>query len=75
MSVALRKLLQEGRGEVRLYTSLQQKEQAMGTSMIRYPVKEFSILYVGRCKPLGSLNAFLSYASQLSGADSVSVFT
>ena len=37
---------------------------------IRYQVKEFSILFMGRCKPLGSLNTFLSYAPQLSGAKS-----
>ena len=35
--------------------SLQQKEQAVWTSKTRYQVKEFSILCVGRCKPLGSL--------------------
>ena len=36
---------------------------------IRYQVKEFCILLcMGRCKPLGSLNSFLSYAPQLSGA-------
>ena len=38
-------------------------------------VKEFSILYMGRCRPLGSLNSFLSYAPQLSGASAVSLFT
>ena len=31
--------------------------------------------YMGRCKPLGSLNSFLSYACQLSGANPVSLFT
>ena len=35
----------------------------------------FSILCMGRCKPLGSLNLFLSYAPQLSGANPVSLFT
>ena len=30
-------------------------------------VKEFSVLCMGRCKNLGSLKLFLSYASQLSG--------
>ena len=31
-------------------------------------MKEFSIfLFMGRCKSLGSLKSFLSYASQLSG--------
>ena len=42
------------------------------TSKIRYQVKEVSILCMGRCKPLGSLN---SYASQLSGVNPVSLFT
>ena len=30
---------------------------------------------MGRCRPLGSLNSFLSYAPQLSGASAVSLFT
>ena len=64
ISEALRKLLQRGR--VRLYTSLQQREQAVWTSKIRYQVKEFGILCMGRCKSLGSLNSFLSYTPQLS---------
>ena len=58
----------EAGGGVRLYTSLQQREQAVWTSKIRSKVKEFSILCMGRCKPLGSLNSFFSYAPQLSGA-------
>ena len=38
---------------------------------LRYWVKEFAIpLCKGKCKLLGSLNSFLSYASQLSGAKS-----
>ena len=40
-------------------------------SKIRYQVKEFNMLCMGRCKPLGSLNSFLSYAP-LSGANPVS---
>ena len=64
ISVALRKLLQGDRGEVELNTSLQQREQAVWTSKIRYQVKEFSLLCMGRCKPLGLLNSFLSYALQ-----------
>ena len=32
-----------------------------------YQVKEFSILCMGRCRPLGPLSSFLSYALQLSG--------
>ena len=64
ISEALRKLLQRGR--VRLYTRLQQREQAVWTSKIRYQVKEFGILCMGRCKSLGSLNSFFSYTPQLS---------
>ena len=37
---------------------------------IRYQVKEFSILCMGRCKSLGSLNSLISYAPQLAGARS-----
>ena len=44
-------------------------------SKVTYQVKEFSILCTGRCKPLGSLNSFLSYAPQLSGANPVSLLT
>ena len=75
ISVTLRKLLEGGSsGEVRLYTSLQQREQAVWTLKVRYQVREFIILCMGRCKPLGSLNSFLSYASQLSGAKSCFLF-
>ena len=56
----------KGGGEISLYTSLQQRKQAVWTSRIRYQVKEFSILCLGRCKPLGPLNSFLSYASPVS---------
>ena len=45
------------------------------TSKTRYQVKEFSSLCIGRCKPLGSLYSFLSYAPQLSGVNLVSLFT
>ena len=69
ISVALRKLLQGGRGEVRLYTTLQQRKQAVWTSKVRYQVKEFSILCAGRCKPLGSLNSLPSHTPQLSGTN------
>ena len=55
----------EAGGEVRLYKSLQQREKTVWKSQIRYSVKEFSILWMGRCKPLGSLNSFLSCAAQL----------
>ena len=68
ISVALRKLLQGGRSRgVRPHTTLQQREQAVWTSKIRCHVKQFRILCMGRCKPLGPLNSLLSYATQLSG--------
>ena len=64
---------------VRLYTSLQQREQAVWTSKNRYQVKEFMygicFLCMERCKPLGPLSSFLSYAAQLSGANPVFLFT
>ena len=63
---------QEGESD---YICLQQREQAAWTSKIRYQVKEFSILCTGRRKPLVSLNLFLSFAPQLSGANPVSLFT
>ena len=75
ISVTLRKLLEGSRGEVRLYTSLQQRQQAVWTLKVRYQVREFIMLCIGRCKPLGSLNSFLSYASQLSGANPVFLLT
>ena len=50
-------MLQGGRS--RLYTSLRQRGQAVWTTKIRYQVKEFNILCVGRCK-----------SPQLSGAKS-----
>ena len=74
ISVALGKMLQASRKQVRLYSNLQQREQAVWTTEIKYQVKEFSILCMGRCKPLGSLNPFLSYAPQLSGANPVFLF-
>ena len=64
----------EGR-EVRLQTSLQQRKQAIWTSKIRCQVKEFNILCLGRCKPLGSLNSVLSNEPQLSGANPLSWLT
>ena len=42
LGVALRKLLQIGRGEVRLHTSLQQREQKVWTSKIRYQVRNLA---------------------------------
>ena len=41
-------------GEVRLYISLQPREQPVWTSKVRYPVKGFSILCMGRSS-LGAL--------------------
>ena len=49
----------------RVYTSLQQREQEVCTSKIRYQVKEFSILFMRKCKTLGSLNSVLSCVPQL----------
>ena len=74
VSVALRNC-SRGRGKVRLNTSLQQRKQAVWTLKIRYQVKEFSILCMGRCKPLGSLNSLLSNAPQLSGTNPVSLLS
>ena len=58
ISVALRKLLQGGRrGTQAIYKQrlyMQQREQSVWTSKIKYQVKEFSILYMGRCRPLAS---------------------
>ena len=62
-------------GKVRLYPTLQLREQPVWISKVRYQVKEFSILCMGRCKPLVSLNSFLSYAPQLSGTNPVLLFT
>ena len=75
ISVALRNLLQGGRrGSQAIYKSA---TQAIGNLniKIRYQVKDFSILCIGRCKLLGSVNSFPSYAPQLSGANPVSLFT
>ena len=60
---------------IRLHTDIQQREQAVWTSKIRYQIKEFSIVCMGRFKPLGSLNSLLSYVPQLSGPNPVSLFT
>ena len=40
-----------------------------------HQISVFSILCMGRCKPLGSPNLFLSYVPQLSGASPVSLVT
>ena len=63
----------KGRGEVDLYEVYnkgcrQSEHQSSG-------IKEFNILCMGRCKPMGSLNSLLSNAPQLSGANLVSLFT
>ena len=61
------------REEVGLYTS---STKGAGRLNIKdqYQVKEFSILCMGRCKSLESLNSFLSYAPQLPGANPVALF-
>ena len=48
----------EAGGELRLHTSFQQWKQAVWTSKIRYQVKECSILCMGKCKPLDSMDSF-----------------
>ena len=58
----------------RLQTSLQQREPAIWTLKIRYQVKEFSILCMGRGKHLVSLNSFHMHLSYL-GTNPVSLFT
>ena len=68
-SVALRKLLQGGRRWSWAIHKFATKEQPIRTTTISCQVKEFSILCMGRCKPLGSLSSFLSYVFQLSGAN------
>ena len=65
----------EAGGEVSLYTSLQQRQQADWTSKVRYQVKEVSILLLGRCKPLDSLDSFLPHTAPPSGANPGSLFT
>ena len=79
ISVALRKLLQEDRrGSQTIYKSatkpagnLKIKDYDL-VRKTRYQVKEFSVLpCIGRCKPLSSLNSFLSYATQFWGPNPV----
>ena len=77
ISVALRKLLQGGRrGSQATYkfatkgTGSLNIEDYCQVRKISYQVKEFSVLCVGRCKPLGSQSSFLSCAPQLSGTRS-----
>ena len=60
---------------VRLHTNLQQREQAVWTSKIRYQIKKFSIGCMGRFKPPGWLNSLLSYVPQLCGPSPVSLLT
>ena len=66
ISVAQRKLLQRGTRECQAIYKFATRKQVVWTSKIRCQVKVFSILCMGRCKSLASLNLFLSYASQLS---------
>ena len=49
------------------YISVCNKGSRQSKPNVRYQVKEFSILCMGRCKLLGSLNSFLSYSPQLWG--------
>ena len=70
ISVVLRKLLKGGRRGSQATSKFATK--ATGTLNIKDQIEDFSILCMGRCKPLGSLN---SYASQLSGVNPVSLFT
>ena len=73
--MTLRKL-QGGGWRVRLYRSLQQRAGSLNIKILLLimehqisQVKEFyTFLCMGRCKSLGSLKSFLSYASLLSEA-------
>ena len=73
ISVTLSKLLHKGRKASQAIHEF--ATTGAGSLKIRYQVKEFSILCMGRCKPLDSLNSTLPYAVQLSGANPVSPFT
>ena len=75
ISVVLRRLLQGGRSGSQAVYKFSTKGAGSLNSKIRYQVKEFSFLCMGRCKPLGSLYSLISYAPQLSGANPVSLFT
>ena len=75
--VTLRELLQGGEVGKPGYTEVCNKGQGSQTSKLFLWIKENQIsqlkdcsalLCMGRCKSLGSLESFLSYASQLSGA-------
>ena len=76
ISVVLRRLLQRSRrgsqGIYKLATEGRQSEhqRLLLDKETRYQVKDFSVLCMGKCKPPSSLNSFLSYAPQLSGAKS-----
>ena len=75
ISVALRKLLQAGRKGSQVIYKFVTKGEAVWTSKTRYQVKGFSVLFLGRCNPLDSLDSILPYAAQLSGTNPVSLFT
>ena len=77
ISVALRKLPQGGRSGIQAIYEFATKWTVWTSKNIVqvrktwYQVKEFNILLLmGRCKPLGSLDSFLLYVPQLSGAKS-----
>ena len=62
ISVTLARLLQGGRRGSQAIYKFATMEAGRLNIKYQYQVKEFSILCMGRCKPLGSLNSFLSYA-------------
>ena len=65
ISVALRKLVQGGRREVRLYTSLQQGEQVVLN--IKDQVSLRNLAFSGKVQALGLTEFILSYAPQIPG--------
>ena len=62
-------MLQEGRRQSWVIYKFATKGADNLNNNVRCQVKQFSILCLGRCKPLGSRNSFLSYVPQLSGAN------
>ena len=74
ISVVLKKLLQGGRSGSQAIHEFATEGAGLSEQQ-RSGIKEFSILRMGRCKPQGSLNSFLSYAPQLPEANPVFFFT
>ena len=62
ISVTLGSLLQGGRRGSQAIYKFATMEAGRLNIKYQYQIKEFSTLCMGRCKPLGSLNSFLSYA-------------